>query len=406
MRKLASGRRNGRTSGRQRRVDSASGRWQARYRVEGERIAATTTFRTKRDAEAYLATVRADMERGPWINPSAGRITLHEYATTWLEQRPNIRPRTREGYESQLRRHIFPVLGDTELAKITPRQVRAWNSAMVRSDTTGRTTAAKYYRLLRTILSTAVMDELLVKDPCVINGAGVEKTPGRPVATIDQVYEIAGAIEPRYRALVLTATFTGLRLGELRALTRERADLLHGRIKVVEQYQNLRNGTLLLCPPTSDAGVQTVAIPAIFTPELEAHLATSTRPSPRCHPILLRSRAGMRTGPVLTAQVLAAHPQAHYYAEKLAVPIDPLVETGIRPRIIDLVRVPATSHSPGTSNRCPEADQNHVRRTVHCDGLRGSHAEGHARLRVLVGLRRWENIEALLACFARATFDQ
>lgn len=96
--------------------------------------------------------------------PRGRRITLHEYATTWLEQRSNIRPRTREGYESQLRRHIFPVLGDTELAKITPRQVRAWNSAMVRSDTTGRLTAAKCYRPLRTILSTAVMDELLVKN--------------------------------------------------------------------------------------------------------------------------------------------------------------------------------------------------------------------------------------------------
>ena len=102
-----------------------SGRWQARYRAGAERIAATTTFRTKRDAEAYLSTVRADMERGLWISPAAGRVTLREYATTWLEQRPNIRPRTREGYESQLRRHIFPVLGDTELAKITPREVRA-----------------------------------------------------------------------------------------------------------------------------------------------------------------------------------------------------------------------------------------------------------------------------------------
>ena len=33
------------------------------------------------------------------------------------------------------------------------------------------------------------------------------------------IYALADAIEPRYRALVLTATFTGLRLGELRALT-------------------------------------------------------------------------------------------------------------------------------------------------------------------------------------------
>jgi integrase len=255
-----------------------SGRWQARYRVEGRLISADVTFRTKRDAEVYLSTVRADIERGIWINPAAGRITLREYATAWLEQRPNIRPRTRESYESQLRLHILPVLGNTELAKITTRQVRSWNAAMLNAGRPGAITAAKCYRLLRTILGTAVADELLFKNPCVIKGAGVEKTPERPVATIDQIYEIADAIEPRLRAIVLTAAFTGLRLGELRALTRERVDLLHSRLKVVEQYQDLADGTLLLCPPKSEAGRRTIAIPAILKPELEAHLATFAAP--------------------------------------------------------------------------------------------------------------------------------
>lgn len=41
-----------------------------------------------------------------------------------------------------------------------------------------------------------------------------------------------------------------------------------------------------------------------------------------------------------TAQVLATHPKARFYAEKLAVPIDTLLESGIRLRIIDLVRDP------------------------------------------------------------------
>ncbi len=140
------------------------------------------------------------------------------------------------------------------------------------------TTVAKCYRLLRAILNTAVADELIVKNPCVIKRAGVERAPERPVATIEQVYEIADAIEPQFRAMVLTATLTGLRLGELRALTTERIDLLHARIKVVEQYQDLRDGTLVLGPPKSDAGVRTVAIPTILKPELETHLAEFAAP--------------------------------------------------------------------------------------------------------------------------------
>ena len=80
-----------------------SGRYQARYRVDGKMVGAPTTFRTKRDAEAYLSTVRADMERGVWVNPAAGKVTLRAYATRWLDQRADLRPRTIELYEGELR---------------------------------------------------------------------------------------------------------------------------------------------------------------------------------------------------------------------------------------------------------------------------------------------------------------
>jgi len=98
------------------------------------------------------------------------------------------------------------------------------------------------------------------------------------VATIEQVYALTDAIEPRFRALVLTATFTGLRLGELRALRRSNLDLLHATVRVVEQLQELADGTLVLGPPKTDAGVRTVAIPKVLIPELEAHLAEYSGP--------------------------------------------------------------------------------------------------------------------------------
>ena len=255
-----------------------SGRYQARYRVDGKLVGAPSTFRTKRDAEAYLSTVRADMERGTWVNPAAGRVTLREYSTRWLEQRPDLRPRTVELYESELRLHILPVLGAVEVAKITPAKVRDWHAGMLRAGKPGPTTVAKCYRLLHAILNTAVADELILRNPCVIRGAGQEKAPERPIASIPQVFEIAEVIEPRFRAMVLVGAFVGLRLGEMLALTRERIDLLHGRIKVVEQYQELKDGTHILGPPKSDAGIRTVAIPAMLKPELEAHLATYAAP--------------------------------------------------------------------------------------------------------------------------------
>lgn len=55
----------------------------------------------------------------------------------------------------------------------------------------------------------------------MITGAGVERKPERPIATIAEVYALADALEDRHRPMVLLATFAGLRLGVLLALTRE-----------------------------------------------------------------------------------------------------------------------------------------------------------------------------------------
>jgi integrase len=217
--------------------------------------------------------MRSDIERGRWVNPHSGKETLAAYSTTWLDQRPSLRPRTRELYASLLRRHILPALGDTELAKVSPARVRSWHSKLVTGGHLGASTVAKAYRLLHAILQTAVQDELIPKNPCVLRGASVERPPERPVATVAQVYELADSIEPQYRAMVLLATFAGLRLGEVRALKKSRLDLLHKKVQVIEQYQQLSNGTLVLGPPKTDAGRRTVAIPDAIVPELESHLA-------------------------------------------------------------------------------------------------------------------------------------
>jgi integrase len=267
-----------------------SGRYQARYRVDGQMLGAPTTFRTKRDAEAYLASVRTDMERGTWIDPRGGQITLREYATRWLEQRPDLRPRTVELYEGQLRLHILPALGEVVLTRITPTRVRDWHSGMLRSGRPGQSTAAKSYRLLHAILNTAVADELLLRNPCRIKGARQEKPAERPIASIPQVFAIADAIDPRFRVMVLVGAFAGLRLGEMLALTRERVDLENSRVKVVEQYQQLKDGTNVLGPPKSAAGVRTVAIPAVLVPELEHQL--ETRADPGKHGLVFPGRDG------------------------------------------------------------------------------------------------------------------
>jgi len=230
------------------------------------------TFRTKREAERFQATELTDRARGAWVDPRRGKVTVEQYGRQWLARRPDLRPRTKELYEGLLRLHIFPALGQLEIGAVTTQVVRAWRAQMLAAPKPGVSTTEKCYRLLRAILNTAVQDEAIAKNPCTIKGAGTERPAERPTLTVPQVYALADAIAPEFRALVLTGTFCGLRLGELLALRRRHIDLLHGRLTVAEQAQELRDGTVWFGPPKTEAGRRTVAVPPHVLPELEFHL--------------------------------------------------------------------------------------------------------------------------------------
>ncbi|HET9731934.1 MAG TPA: tyrosine-type recombinase/integrase [Acidimicrobiales bacterium] len=250
-----------------------SGRWQASYWYDGARHVAPDTFHAKADALAWLSTVETDIARAGWVDPRAGRVPLEEYAAEWLDLRTDLRPRTRELYDGLLRRHIVPGLGHHQIGAITPSLVRRWHGELSGETGPGQSTAARCYRLLRTVLNTAVTDELLVKNPCQIKGGGAERSPERPVASIPEVQALAQAISPRLRCFVLLAAFCSLRRGEILALTRADIDLLHRRVTVRRTVVSLRDGKLLAGPPKTAAGRRTVAIPTVIVPDLEAHFA-------------------------------------------------------------------------------------------------------------------------------------
>jgi len=139
-------------------------------------------------------------------------------------------------------------------------------------------TVAKAYRLLRANLNTAVDDSLIRRNPCRITGAGQEKSPERPVLTVEQVYQLAAAIGARYQAFVLLATFASLRWGELAALTRRHIDLDACTVQVARSLAETNRGQLLLGPPKSAAGRRTVQVPPLIIPSLRDHLARHAQP--------------------------------------------------------------------------------------------------------------------------------
>src|SRR6185436_7698005 len=137
---------------------------------------------------------------------------------------------------------------------------RQWRRQLL-DDGVGPVTVAKAYRLLRAVYNTAVADRLVAVNPCQIPGAGQEKSPERPIATLDQVLTIAAEVPARSRLLVLLACFNSLRWGELAALARRHIDTETRTVVVERAVVELSDGSLVFGPPKSDASVRVVTIP-------------------------------------------------------------------------------------------------------------------------------------------------
>lgn len=253
-----------------------SGRYQALYtNTAGKRVSAPHTFRIRIDAEAFLADRRREVEMAKY-NPTVVRcpkVTFGDYATTWLANRHvagrPIKARTREHYSAILEDHLLPTFGAKPLAAITPKDVRDWHAKTLVDRPTLRSHA---YSLLRTILASAVTDELIDANPARIVGAGratrVHKI--RP-ASVEELAVLTAAMPERLQLMVTLASWCALRFGETVELRRGDVDLSAEVIRVRRAATRTESG-YTITTPKSEAGVRDVDIPPHIIPLIEDHL--------------------------------------------------------------------------------------------------------------------------------------
>ncbi|WP_028645236.1 tyrosine-type recombinase/integrase [Nocardioides sp. URHA0020] len=256
-----------------------SGRFQARYvGPDGLSHNAHTTFDTKGDAEAWLATVRADIVREAWspasVTSTRQALTFGTYAERWLSGR-RLEARTRAHYRSLLDRQILPTFKGVPLRHITPDLVRDWYATTAIDTPTLRSHA---YGLLRTILAQAERDETIRSNPCHIRGAGNSKRVHKiKPATLPELEKIVTTMPERYRLMVLLAAWCQLRFGELAELRRGDVDTKAGVLRIRRGVVRA-NGERIVKKPKSDAGIRNVAIPPHLLPLVRGHLLEHTEP--------------------------------------------------------------------------------------------------------------------------------
>ena len=258
-----------------------SGRYQASYKgPDGRRHPAPQTFDSWQYAERYLVRVSAAIQEDRWVSPDAAKYApkvpeFGEYAAAWLKGR-DLAGGTRVLYRIILANQILPAFEDVPLTAITPAAVREWHSGL--RTQTGPTQRARAYSLLRTILGTAVTDDIIAASPCRVRGAGQAKTVRevRP-ASLPELEALAAAMPPRYRLMVLLAAWCAMRFGELAELRRADVDVRNGVIHIRRAVARTDDGPVVK-GPKSHAGKRDVNIPPHLMPAVRDHLASHTKP--------------------------------------------------------------------------------------------------------------------------------
>jgi hypothetical protein len=63
--------------------------WRVRYRTAEKKQTDKRWFRTKHEAQAWAEELEVDKRKGAYVAPSAGKVTLGDFAAEWLASKHN-----------------------------------------------------------------------------------------------------------------------------------------------------------------------------------------------------------------------------------------------------------------------------------------------------------------------------
>lgn len=193
-------------------------------------------FKTKREAELFLASTEVRKATGEWIDASASRITIDELGAAWLQAQTHLKPSSFHVLATAWRIHVQPVWGHRRVGEIQHSEVQDWVSRL--SSRKGATVVIRAFGVLAGIIDRAVKDRRLPLN--VARGVNLPRKGKKPRSYLshDQVQDLANQSGP-HRTLVLTLAYTGIRWGEAVGLRANSLDLVRHRVLVRENAVNV-----------------------------------------------------------------------------------------------------------------------------------------------------------------------
>ena len=245
---------------------------------------------TKKEAEAELSRLLNEVNMGRYIEPT--RMLVAQYLEIWLKDyaEPNVSPKTHERYSQIIHQNINPKLGQHPLSKLKPLHIQAFYSECLlngRKHGAGglsARTVLHFHRLLRKACLQAVKWQLLAHNP-----AEAVDPPRPQRKEMNALNEMETALlldkldgEPLFAPIALAVT-TGLRRGELLALSWKNINLDSGVITINRSLEQTKAG-LRFKPPKTERSRRQVPLPSIASDILREHRKKQTEERLRLGP--------------------------------------------------------------------------------------------------------------------------
>lgn len=323
--------------------------WVVDY-TDGQGKRRLKSFSKKKDAEAFSSTAHVEVREGTHVADGAS-VTVRKAGKLWIAARERAgRERTTIAqYQNHLDYHINPFLGDTKLTSLIVPGIRAFEEKLLdngRSPALVRKVLVSLGSLLADSQERGLVARNVVRDMRGRRGSSDHRAEkrakgklrvGEDIPRPEEIKALVGALEGRWRPLLLTAIFTGLRASELRGLPWAAVDF---EKKVIRVYQRAdRFGEI--GRPKSGAGEREVPMtPTVINtlrewklkcPKSELGLAfPTTKGEVEAHshivhaglqPAWIRAGVVVETGrtdekgsPVLGPRYTGMHALRHFYA--------------------------------------------------------------------------------------------
>ncbi len=230
-------------------------------------------IRTKREAEAFVATTTVAANRGEYIDPQSTRITVGDLGPEWLAAQMRLKPSSFGVLESAWRVYVEPRWGTVEVGRIRHSEVQLWVKRLMegkapsihRPKPLGATSVIRNYGVLASILDYAVKDRRLVVNPA--RGVHLPRRQGKRHAYLShQQVELLASSAKDKGVLVRLLCYTGLRWGEAIALHVRDVEFDRRRVSVIENAVRV-GGRIIVGTPKSHHA-RRVPIPTFLMEEL------------------------------------------------------------------------------------------------------------------------------------------